>query len=230
MNWSEKYFLRLMVLFVTPWLLVSCQSSSSHSLNPNLINKALPFFGDPFVVTRNRSFVIPVGSNIYIPIPRARLIGEEGEEVDESQTLMEIQTSAFATHFAHVRSGKYQMTLEESLKFAKTQKMNFLLYANIRGWHKTQLLKSSDCTEEVVEVETSRGISQLQTLTSCDWDVSNPIDHANLSIWMYEVNSKKLVDVITVDTRSGKLTFAGDTPISLLERPLAVLAQTYSAQ
>ncbi|MBL4867214.1 MAG: DUF4823 domain-containing protein [Pseudomonadales bacterium] len=223
---------RFIFLLVTAASVSACIYSDANSLHPNLRSMTVPLLSDGYVITRNRHFVIPIASNIYIPMPKSGIQMEEDAEAVEnkSKKLMEVQTTAFAAHFAHVRSGKIQMSVEEALRFAKEQQMNFLLYAHVREWQDMGLLKKGECKQETVVVETPREISATQTLTACDWNFANPMDKAGLSIWMYEVNSRQLVDVITVDSTSGALTFLGDTPLSLLKRPLSKLAQTYSAQ
>ncbi|MBV1883085.1 MAG: DUF4823 domain-containing protein [Pseudomonadales bacterium] len=149
---------------------------------------------------------------------------------ERAQALMAVQTRAFGSQFANVRSGKKPIPLDVALKFAKKEQMNFLLYAQVSQWDDQTFLQKKNCHGDTVSVETPRQISSNHTMTTCDWALSSPLDKASLSIWMYEVRSQQLVDVISVMSRSGAMTFIGDTPVSLLEKPLSRLAKTYSEQ
>lgn len=204
-------------------------ASQDVELNPSRVTGASNLLFDHYKIYRTRSFILPSDARLLVakPVVAKPLLKQFPKLSSEIQMA---QLEALQTRFPVVNGTRQAVSLDVALRQAKNKNQQFLVYPTVSVWHQTQLAKKLNCSDEKVDIHTPKGISQISTITQCDWEFAVPYDKIHLAIWVYDVASGKQLDTLSIYSKSGILTFFGDEPATLVTAPLNEVANLLSGR
>ena len=188
--------------------------------------KTLPIF-DHYSIYRQRHFILPDDARVFVAKP-VLSGGLRKQYPYAARDIQLVQTEALQRYFPQVQKARQTASLDAALREALANGQQFLVYPSIVVWHETQLAKKLSCSDEKVDIKTPKGISQISSITNCEWDFSIPFDKVHLAVFIYDVGSGQHLDTLSVHSESGMMTFFGDVPKVLLNKPLNEVANILS--
>lgn len=204
-------------------------ASQDVELNPPRTTGASNLLFDHYKIYRSRSFVLPSDARVLVakPVVAKPLLKQFPQMSSQVQMA---QLEALKTRFPVVNGTRQAVSLDVALREARNKNQQFLVYPTVSVWHQTQLAKKLNCSDEKVDIHTPKGISQISTITQCDWEFAVPYDKIYLAIWVYDVASGKQLDTLSIYSKSGIVSFFGDEPATLITAPLNEVANLLSGR
>jgi hypothetical protein len=158
-----------------------------------------------YQVVRSQHFVLPTDAQLSIAGATANLV-----VADAMQNIL-------GSRFASVQVSAESLDLSSARQQARQQQAQFLFYYRVQQWHKGHWQQTQDCPQK------------LQHGWLCRLQPHNPLDKAQLTIWLWDVAGERLMDTITVQATSSVLSFWNQSPADLVDSPLQQALLSYSA-
>ena len=159
---------------------------------------------------RSQHFALPADAHMLI-------VGEVANAA-LSQAIAQILGSRFANVAAYAAA----MDLASARQLARQQQpqqqpANFLFYYRVQQWHQGRWQQADACPQNLL-----RG-------WLCRLRPHNPKDKVQLTLWLWDVSSERLMDTITLQASSSILSFWHQSPDNLIKTPLRKVLLSYSA-
>jgi hypothetical protein len=162
-----------------------------------------------YEVHRSQHFALPADAKLW-------MIGES-VNVAVSDALLQM----LGSRFARVYASDQAMELDAARLQAKHNQANFLFYYRVQQfdqgrWFHTQNDQFDDAKNAWQQ-------------WWCRLSPHNPVDKVQLTIWVWDVASERLLDTLTLRSRSSILSLWHQSPAAMLYSPLRKSVLSYSA-
>lgn len=162
---------------------------------------------DQYEVQRQRRFVLPISSSIYTSVPQLGGVAEGDRSAAEyyMSYIAESTQQAFLKRFAISVVGVKAENLDRAMNTASEQGYRYMVYPSLIDW-------------------------QQERFVFLDEQGPSKFDRVTISMRIFDVRSQELIDVVSIASKNGILTFANNSADQLLDKALYKMVDTYAAK
>lgn len=189
---------RISVITICCWL---CPTVVADSLDATP-QWSRSFGSSTYQVQRQNSFTLPPAARIAIAGDTNPLVIEQVQQ-QLTRSFPVVQTLPLSSNLAAIQ----QQALQQSVEF--------LFYYRLTGWHQGHWQRTEQCAQS------------LWRSWMCRLRVYNPQDQAQLTLWLFDVASQRLLDRVEVRVQSALLSGWNQSPSELLPSALQPVLSSY---